>query len=113
MCQKSQLNSIPARTPAPERTSSVWYVHIDMWILLCERTRQLTTINEELRQEIADRQQVERQPKSRRRGWLTLTACYGWNNWLRQWPRSQPPLTAVVTTGILQFANSILNAAEC
>jgi phosphoglycerate-specific signal transduction histidine kinase len=30
-----------------------------MWILICERTRQLTTINEELRQEIADRQRVE------------------------------------------------------
>ena len=40
-----------------------------------------------------------RQPRSRRRGWLTLPACYGWKNWLRQSPRSQPPQTAVVTTG--------------
>lgn len=30
-----------------------------MWILLWERSRQLTTIHEEWRQEIADRQRVE------------------------------------------------------
>jgi C4-dicarboxylate-specific signal transduction histidine kinase len=67
--------------------------------LICERTRQLTTGNEELPPEIADRQWVEEVSQESQAELAPLPACYRWENWLRQSPPSQPPLNAMVTAG--------------
>jgi len=106
--RKVELNSIPARTPAPEGISPVWYVNVDMCILIWSEPDHLLPAMKNCDGKSPTVSRSRKHPKSRRRGWLTLPACDRWENWLSQSPPSQPPLTAVVTAGNLHSANSIL-----
>jgi hypothetical protein len=109
--RKVELNSIPARTPAPEGISPVWYVNVEMCILIWSEPDHLLPAMKNRDRKSPTVSRSRKHPKSRRRGWLTLPACDRWENWLSQSPPSQPPLPAVVTAGNLHSANSILKRA--